>query len=163
MTTATESPASYKILSEPSCVIKVHNTTVTLEDIPITMTLVTMKRSFLLALDNRSDSFTFNTSSSPEALIEGFMGTNSSLKGLSMAIGDCSSCLIPSNSDLSSSTLALRLSKKFNSGGPVYVANNFEFGRDTIDTSEFLSRLYMKVFQFVGNNYRLQACDTAQQ
>lgn len=124
-----------------------------MDGILINLTLVIMKRSFLLALSNEHNRLAVQGDPTRESLVEGFMSSNSSLKGLSLAIGDCSSCLIPSNSDLNSSTLAMRLSKKFNSNGPVYVANNFDFARDTIDTSEFLSRLYMKVFQFISKNY----------
>ena len=84
---------------------------------------------------------------SGEALIQSFMNENSSLKGLSLAIGGHSTCLIASENSLASLSLASRLSKSLNNNGPVYVANNLE----AIDK---LEEIYNKIFQFVRDVIR---------
>lgn len=124
-------------VTTPSKAIRHFETTLELDGLHIRVDLITMRRSFLLAVNNADTP-------------RGFRDCNTSLNGLSLSIGGLSTCLINANTSESSTTLALRLSKKFNNNNPVYVSNNVMPGRD-IDMESFTSKLYMKVFQIVGN------------
>lgn len=145
------------ILSNPSNVIKYHRRVVTIDGITLSLILVSMKRSFLLTIQNAS-SFDNQDEISKDGMIMGFMNSNQTIKGLSLAIGDQSTCIINSDNSLDSATLASRLSKKLNLDRPVYVANNYNPPYDTIDDSAFKSKLYLKTFQFVRDTY----CKTSQ-
>lgn len=153
-----------EITSNPSKVIKYFEKTIVVDDAPIKLDLVTMKRSFLLVISNGSrNSLPINIlepqKNAPqreltrEELIRGFMDSNSSLKGLSLAISGCSTCIKESDNSLSSATLASRLSKKLNADRPVYVANNIQLPHDSIDSGGLTAKLYLKIFQFVQSNY----------
>jgi len=151
-------------LADNSCtsskVIKYVTREVEIEGVRVYLGLVTMKSSFLVVVNSKS----FNDSLdqmdddhdkelSREAVIRGFSNSNDSLRGLSLAIGEHSTCLINSESSVASSTLATRLSKKLNQNRPVYVANNFHLPHDTLDPDGFVTKLYMRIFQFVRSNY----------
>lgn len=85
---------------------------------------------------------------SQNEIIKSFMESNSSLKGISLAIGEHSTCLIDS---LASATQASRLSNKLHK--PVYMANNMQLSHDTIESSGVKAKLYMKIFQCVRTKY----------
>lgn len=159
----------YEVQSKPSAIIKSCQKTITISDKAYDLTLVTMKRSFLLVVKsaesirpcipqfvnvNGSDA-----DMSDEELVQGFMDVNPPLKGLCLAIGDHSTCLIPSENSLASSSLAIRLSKKLNLNRPVYVVSDIQAPTDTFDAPDVMSRLYLKIFQFVGANYRASQSD----
>ena len=152
-----------KTISNPSKCINQFQTVINIDEASCHLVLVTMKRSFLLAINCKG----FGSLSHPntdrvfprEQLICGFMESNPALRGLCLAIGDHSTCLIPSDNSLASATLATRLSKKFNKNRPVYVANNLQLPYDSLDSSTMMSKLYMKVFQFVGANYHCERPD----
>lgn len=138
-----------EILSKPSTVIKCFNKTITDNETSYELTLITMKRSFLLVINNiemgflqalrtRQDNITMSESE----LIESFMNKNTLLRGLSLAISGYSTCLIDSANSVASLSLASRLSKTLNDNGPVYVANNME-APDRLDV------IYRQVFQFI--------------
>lgn len=136
---------NFTVVAEPSQAIKHYEQVVVICGVEVCFTLVTMKRSFLLVIDNPA--------TAPQNAMMGFMKSNSTLKGLSLAIGEHSTCIIDSQSSIASATLASRLSKKFNQNRPVYVANNFQPAHDMIDSEGFISKLYLKTFQFVESNY----------
>lgn len=155
-------PTEYTITSKPSKVVQHHQTTIDHDGTTYSLDLVTMKRSFLLVINNvglgeLSMREVENDQMSQEEIIGCFMETNSSLRGLSLAIGEHSTCLIDSENSLASATLATRLSKKFNLNRPVYVANNLQISHGTIDSAGALSNIYVKIFQFVRANYKPEA------
>lgn len=156
----------YELISSPSKTINHYSQILSISDATIELNLVTMKRSFLLVINNvslegRGDQreASVDDAMSIDQMIRGFMNSNDSLKGMSLAIGQCSTCIVNSESSLDSVTLAQRLSKSLNLNRPVYVANNFQYPRDTVDSTEFMTKLYMKIFQFVKNNYKPTADD----
>lgn len=165
-----ESGCPLVVEANPSNVIKHHQRVLNISGSQINLTLITMKRSFLLVVSNESNSgptaFEEPTrgdnsdSISKEDMIRGFMGSNSTLKGLSLAIGGLNTCIVNSENSLASATLASRLSKKCNNNRPVYVANNFQFPHDTVDPDEFSAKLYLKIFQFVRANYKCDSVET---
>lgn len=160
------------VISNPSKVIGHHRQLINIEDVSLELNLVTMKRSFLLSINNVDlDGFRdFGEQQIPlnsggeeqvnvitrDDMIRGFMDSNSTMKGLSLAIGQHNTCLMNSDNSIASATLASRLSKKLNQNRPVYVANNFQFSNDTLELDSFMAKLYMKVFQFVRNNYKCE-------
>jgi hypothetical protein len=150
---------SFEVLSKPSNTIRTFYRTVNVAGSSYEMTLVTMKRSFLLVLDNVEGNFLMRNQNedvmSREMLIQSFMSDNSSLKGLSLAIGGHNTCLIASENSVASLSLASRLSKSLNNNGPVYVANNLQMPDETLDRVDGISNLYDKIFQFVRQNYIL--------
>lgn len=140
--TSKKDAPKFEVLAKPSDVIKTFNKTISVAGSYYELTLITMKRSFLLVMEDAQEGRNIAAMSS-ETLIQSFMRENSSLKGLSLAVGGNATCLIASEHSLASLSLASRLSKTLNNNGPVYVANN-------IQQSE-LSSLYEKVFSFVTN------------
>lgn len=162
----------YEILSRPSKCIKVHHKTIMIDSTTYQLVLIRMSRTFLLAINNLNTctdsipgipqrvmaatvgSCDDNTVGlSEDQLIRCFMESNSNLRGLSLAIGDICTCLIESDNSLASSSLATRLSKRLNLSRPVYVANNLQVSQDIIELSQYMSKFYMKVFQFVSSHY----------
>lgn len=148
-----------------------HRQVISIDGASIELNLVTMKRSFLIAINNvdlvQSQGFDVqipftgnedNKSSdvTRDDMIRGFMDSNMSMQGLSLAIGKHNTCLINSDNSLASATLASRLSRKLNLDRPVYVANNFQFPDNTVESDTFQAKLYMKVFQFVNNYYKCE-------
>lgn len=151
------------VTSKPSKVITNHDTFVEVNGVSIHSSLVLMKRSFLLVLNNAclSQRASIKTAIdgdkiTKEEVIRGFMNTNTTLRGLSLGIGEHSSCLIESDESIISSTLATRLSKKINRNRPVYVANNIKLPQEELDPSGFMAKLYLRVFQFVNAHYKCQ-------
>lgn len=163
---------AFKIQSKPSAVIKSHQRTITIDGKAYELILVTMKRSFLLVVKDAaciSSSLGLpppllnvdgaEADMSGEALIRSFMNVNSPLQGLSLAIGEHSTCLIPSDNSLASTSLATRLSRKLNLNRPVYVASDVKPSTNSLDMTDFMSKLYLKIFQFVNANYPVCAGD----
>ena len=158
--TANEAAAiPVKVVSKPSDVIKAFERTISLAGSFYDLTLITMKRSFLLVIDSvderkitRPDRKQHAKNMSSERILESFLVGNPALRGLSLAIGGHSTCLIASEHSLASSSLAVRLSKSLNNNGPVYVANNMQPPNDTPDQFENVTGLHEKIFQFVRNN-----------
>jgi hypothetical protein len=151
----------YDVISKPSNVIKTFNKTIRVAESFYEMTLITMKRSFLLAIENVEPGGPLgrlnpptDTTLSSDMLIQSFMSGNNSLKGLSLAIGGHSTCLIASEHSLASLSLASRLSRSLNNNGPVYVANNTQAPSDTLDQQDNVTSLYERIFQFVRQNYK---------
>lgn len=140
------------ITSNPSEIIKHYNRVITIDGVSLGLILVTMRKSFLLSIHNVGI-LDQNDEISKDSMIRGFMNSNQNLTGLSLAIGDQSTCIMNSDNSLDSATLASRLSKKLNIDRPVYVANNLNLPYDSIDDSTFKSKLYLKVFQFVRDTY----------
>ena len=128
-----------------------------LEKVIIKLTLVTMRRSFLLAINRVNSVKESGDTMSNEDMINCFRDSNTSLNGLSLAIGDQSTCLVPSDNSVASATLATRLSKKLNSNRPVYVASSINLA-DEMSESNLMPKLYLKIFQFLQANYD---CDCA--
>lgn len=148
---------AYEVIAQPSEVIHHHEKFIEIEGVRVMLTLVTMKRSFLLVIGNSGVDILPQHSQDPqlerERMIRGFMRSNSTLSGLSLALGEHNTCMIESNSSLASATLASRLSKKLNKNRPVYVANNFQCASNVIDTETLTTKLYLKIFQFVQSKY----------
>lgn len=141
------------ITSNPSNVIRHHNKVINIDGVSLSLTMVTMKRSFLLTIQNAGNSDR-TEEISKDSIIRGFMVSNRNLNGLSLAIGEQSTCIINSDNSLDSATLASRLSKKLNLDRPVYVANSSNVPYDTIEGNTFKSKLYLKVFQFARDTFR---------
>lgn len=167
----THNKVPYEILRSPSGVIKTYERVVSIDDTQYQLVLITMSRSFLLSINDLTTGEDLYPSLPKRSipanegdcnkiqlaqheLIRYFMEAHPNMNGLSLAIGEHSTCLIDSANSLASSTLATRLSKKFNLNRPVYVANNIQVPRNLIDISEFMSKFYMKVFQFVNTHYK---------
>lgn len=148
-------------ISNPSEVIKHFWEFIEINGTAISMTLITMKRSFLLTVNNFKPSELtgqYQTEKHSVGVLKdsikrGFMGTNNNLKGLSLAIGELNTCIIGCENSLDSAMLASKLSKKLNDNKPVYVAYNVQLPLDTEDGIGSTAKLYMKVFQFVSANY----------
>lgn len=150
-------------VSKPSRTLCMHETTLSLEDIPVGVTLITMERSLLLVIHDcdSSPNFKFaginehaaNEHTIRDMMIQGFMESNKALRGLALGIGDHSTCIISSDNALSSATLASRISKKLNQNRPVYVANNLQQSQHILDSDMVMAKFYMRVFQFVRSKY----------
>lgn len=148
-------------ISRPSKTIRLYETTICIEDVPINLTLVTMKHSILIVIHdsgskpilNLGDMSAENKHIAREIMIQGFMSSNTSLKGLALGIGEHGTYIISSDSALNSATLASRISKKLNANRPVYVANNITQPQQVLDSDTVIAKFYMKVFQFVRSNY----------
>lgn len=163
-TTDNHDTVPFEIISKPSATIKTFQDCIVVDENAFELILVTMKRSFLLVIKKRSDNtltqFTHPSQGdkveetmSEDMLVQSFMNQNLPLKGLSLAIGEHSTCLKPSDNSLASTSLASRLSKKLNNGQPVYVASDIQVSsQDTCDLSDFMSKFYLKIFQFVRVN-----------
>lgn len=132
-------------------IIKYFETVIQVGTVDVQLTLITMSRSFLLHLGEPEISARTGDTLTKEDIARKFMDAN--LKGLCMAIGQHSTCLIESDNSLASATMASRLSKKFNQDRPVYVANNVIVPQHELDSSDFIAKLYLKVFQFVGAHF----------
>lgn len=155
---------SCDIIAKPSKGIGVHETTLSLENVPVGLTLVTMKRSLLLVIHDTDSNSAFrfldidatgmNEHMAREMMIQGFTNSNRALKGLALSIGDHSTCIISSENSLNSATLASRISKKLNYNRPVYVASNLEQPQHVLDSGMVMAKFYMRVFEFVKSNYR---------
>lgn len=148
----TESSSIQQTTIEPSKYVKYFKQTLVLDESQIELRLVTMRRSFLLVISGLDDGDNLDDEASEvsrDAMIKGFMESNNRMKGMSLAIGQSSTCILNSNNSLNSTSLAERLSKCLNQNRPVYVANNFGM----IKSGEFIDKLYMKIFQFVKNHY----------
>lgn len=148
-------------ISYPSKVIKYFWEIFEINGTAVSLTLITMKKSFLLCINNhkpgelvgQQESSNMKNSFLTEQLMRGFMGNNQNLKGLSLAVGDVNTCIVGSENSLESAMLASKLSKKLNFNRPVYVAYNVQLPLDTDDGIGSNARLYLKVFQFVKANY----------
>lgn len=169
-----EAKVEYQITSKPSKGINTYHKLIDVDQSTYLLTLLTMSRSFLLSIsnvrvgsnllpglprqlmDDIEDEKNSDDIKMPHStLIRCFAESDSRLKGLSLAIGERSTCLIESENSLASCTLASRLSKKFNLNRPVYVVNNIEIPRDQIDVSDFMCKFNMKMFQFVGAKFKV--------
>lgn len=164
MSSTSSNAVSFEIVSKPSTIIKTFRKIITVDGQSYELILVTMKRSFLLVVKNSNNDLLPNFPSlnktddgevtmTGEMLVQSFMNEDSPLKGLSLAIGEHSTCLVASENPLASTSLASRLSKKFNLNRPVYVANDIQVPHDNCDLTDLMSKLYLKIFQFVGTNY----------
>lgn len=148
-------------ISKPSSVMKHFWEVLEVNGTAISLTLVTMRNSFLLCINNyKPGELTGQQELSQlrigvvrDGLLRGFMGTNENLRGLSLAIGELNTCIVSSENSLHSATLASKLSKKLNSNRPVYVAYNVQLPHDTDDGIGSSAKLYLKIFQFVKAHY----------
>lgn len=149
------------MISKPSKTISVHEATISIEDVPINLTLVAMKHSLLLVIHDSDSQPVMNLGDlgpadrhvSREVMIQGFMNSNSSLRGLALGIGEHGTCIISSDNALNSATLASRISKKLNANRPVYVANNLTQPQQVLDSDIVIAKFYMRVFQFIRSHY----------
>lgn len=142
---------TYEIISKPSEVIKSIEKEVDIDRVRLTVTLITMKRSLLLVI-NSADECRIQLVD-PDDLVRGFSASNSPLLGLSLALGKHNTTILESSNSLDSASLATKLSEKLNLNRPVYVANNFQIPYDFVNPDNFMSKLYLKLFQFVNANY----------
>jgi len=156
-------------ITKPSRSIRTYSETISFDASSYHMILVVMDKTFLISINSVTKrSFLFpNLLEQVSPHTENNEGlkkiededmsslTDSNLKGLSMAVGEYSTCLIDSDNSLASTSLATRLSRKLNNNRPVYVANNLNMPSDLVDMSDFMSKFYMKVFQFISANYRV--------
>lgn len=145
---------AYKLVSQPSEVIKSVAKTIEIDKVHLKLTLVAMKRSFLLVISNVGDDTVYQIN--PDDMVRGFSASNLPLQGLSLAIGKHSTTIIDSDNSLASASLATKLSEKLNLNRPVYVANNFQLPYNFVEPDSFMSKLYLKLFQFVKANYNAE-------
>lgn len=154
---------SYEVLARPSAVIKHHRKTISHHNQGYDLLLVTMKRSLLLVVKKVEGSVLglppLVDGDEKEAdltdleLVQSFMNANPPLRGLSLAIGEHSTCLIPGENSLASSSLATRISRKLNLNRPIYVVSEIQIAADDLDAADLMPNLYLKIFQFVKANY----------
>lgn len=148
-------------VSKPSQIIKHFWELFEINGTAVSLTLVTMRKSFLLCVNNyKPGELTGQQEASQlrigvirDEILRGFMGTNENLRGLSIAIGELNTCIVSSENSLHSATLASKLSKKLNYNRPVYVAYNVQLPHDTDDGIGSGAKLYLKIFQFVKAHY----------
>lgn len=155
----TEQHVECRLQAQPSAIVKHHEKIISIEDIFVRLNIVTMQRTFLLTIGNANfcDTSPTDEKVTREDLLKGFVKSNTTLDNLSLAIGNLNTCLIDVDNPLASASLASRLSKAVNKSRPVYVANNLELPRDLLDSSVWLSKLYMIVFAFVREHYSTNA------
>ena len=166
MSSTSNDAVPFQIVSKPSTIIKTFRKIITIDGQSYELILVTMQRSFMLVVKNCNSNLLPNfpalnqkddgeVAMSEEMLVQSFMNENLPLKGLSLAIGGHSTCLVASENPLASTSLASRLSKKFNLNRPVYVANDTQTPDDLCELNDLTSKLYLKIFQFVEANYHI--------
>lgn len=141
----------YELISEPSKVIRTVDTVLDIDRVRLRLVLVTMRRSFLLVISQPDANKVHQVD--PFDMIRGFTASDMPLQGLSLALGKHNTTIVESENSLASATLATRLSEKFNLNRPVYVSNNFQLPYDFVNPDMFMSKLYLKIFQFVKTNY----------
>lgn len=150
-----------QVTAEPSKVIKHFTTFITLSKVAIQLNLITMRGTILLVVNDMSLSSACdspNSNMTKHDLVQALTNPSMVLDGLTLAIGDHSTCLTTRGDSHASAALASRLSKAVNKNRPVYVASNLRTGTDLDDIS---SQLHMKIFQFVRSSYetaRLMEC-----
>lgn len=135
----------YETISRPSKRIGHFEDIIKNDQVSLRLTLITMKRSFLLAI-NPCVHF-----GAEDARISKEQFAKSYLDGLSLALGDLYTCIIDrgDESSVASCTLASRLSRSVNGNKPVYVSVNHSI------PSENIENVYQKIFRFVKLHYSL--------
>lgn len=134
---------------QPSTVSRHYEKVVMIEDKPIKLTLICMKKSFLLHVGTPV--------SKKESVMQGFTSENKSLDNLSLAVGQHCTVIMNAKSEHSttSSKYALSMSKSINNDRPVYVSFSLGVTFDNVN-AKFLKKLNFVMFNFVRDHYIIE-------